>query len=325
MSSPPTKLDQQLDQDQRIRQAAFEHVCKLIAKSKDGLLTREQLIKGFDFIKGKRFSLIHPQWGGYKPDKPIRMSHLLSIKSTLMGKKKYDNPVPPLPELGKTEPELWPYPFRGENPDPNAAQNRYLLDAWEHRIPLLYFLEAERQRFVPAAAEIVKYEPEKSRVWVSYTALDCSVKKFEVVGDALERKYAEVTRKRRLHQRKFHKNVYAVYQGRCAISGLSEKLLLEAAHIIPDHRGGQPEVSNGLLLSAIHHKAFDANLIGITPSYRVEVSKRLLKQDSRQSGLLALLKKVNGKRIRLPDKKKNRPDRDFLGQRYKEFQAADKS
>lgn len=322
MSSPPTKLDQR---DQRIRQAAYAYVCKLIAKSKDGFLTREQLISGFDFVRGKRFSLIHPQWGGYKPDTPIKMSHLLSIKSTRMGKKKYDNPVPPLPELGKTEPERWPYPFRGKNPDPNAAQNRYLLDALDHRIPLLYFLETKRQCFVPAVAKIVNYEREKDRVWVAYKALDVSVEKLEVAGDALEREYAEVKRKRRLHQRKFHKNVYAAYQGRCAISGLSEKLLLEAAHIIPDHQGGPPKVFNGLLLSKIHHAAFDNNLIGITPDYRVKVSKRL-KQDSNRSDLMALLKKIDGKPIRrfLPSQKADWPSKKFLEKRHEEFQAANK-
>ena len=316
MSLPPTKLDQD------IRQAAFASVCKLLARSKDGFLTREQLISGFDFA-GKRFSLIHPQWGGYKPNKPIKMRHLLSIKSTLMGKKEYDNPVPPLPELGKAK--RWPYPLRGENPDPNAAQNRYLLDALDHRIPLLYFLETKRKCFVPAVAKIVDYEPEKDRVVVEYKALDCSVKKLEDVDKALEREYAEVEGKRRRHQRKFRETLDKAYERRCAISGLSESELLEAAHIIPDYQGGPPKAPNGLLLSKIHHAAFDANLIGITPGYRVVVSQRLWEQDSRRSDLLALLKKINDKRIRLPHQKKDWPDKARLERRYKEFQAANKN
>ncbi len=52
-----------------------------------------------------------------------------------------------------------------------------------------------------------------------------------------------------------------------------EKRLLDAAHINSDknERLGQPVVINGLPLSKIHHAAFDAHLIGITPNYRLIV------------------------------------------------------
>jgi hypothetical protein len=51
---------------------------------------------------------------------------------------------------------------------------------------------------------------------------------------------------------------------------LPESLLLDAAHIVADkdERLGQPVVPNGILLSKIHHAAFDAHLIGIDPDYR---------------------------------------------------------
>ena len=41
---------------------------------------------------------------------------------------------------------------------------------------------------------------------------------------------------------------------------------------------GQPVVTNGLLLSKIHHTAFDAHLTGIDPNYKVHVAERLLEQ-----------------------------------------------
>jgi putative restriction endonuclease len=68
------------------------------------------------------------------------------------------------------------------------------------------------------------------------------------------------------------------YRGRCAVSGLPEPLLLDAAHIVSgkDERLGQPVASNGILLSKIHHAAFDAHLIDIDPDYRPHVSERLL-------------------------------------------------
>ena len=45
------------------------------------------------------------------------------------------------------------------------------------------------------------------------------------------------------------------YDGRCALSGLPESFLLDAARIVEDanERLGQPLVQDGLPLSKIHH------------------------------------------------------------------------
>jgi putative restriction endonuclease len=84
----------------------------------------------------------------------------------------------------------------------------------------------------------------------------------------------------RLHQASFREAVIAAYDGRCALSGLPEPLLLDAAHIVSDNdeKFGQPVVPNGLPLSKIHHAAFDSHLIGIDPDYRLHVSDRLMSQ-----------------------------------------------
>ena len=98
--------------------------------------------------------------------------------------------------------------------------------------------------------------------------------------DVQERRYALRTVKQRLHQASFREAVISAYAGHCSLSGLPEKRLLDAAHIISDRNEqlGQPVVPNGLPLSKIHHAAFDAYLIGIDPDYRVHVSDRLLDQ-----------------------------------------------
>jgi len=82
--------------------------------------------------------------------------------------------------------------------------------------------------------------------------------------------------------------------GRCAISGLPEPLLLDAAHIVmdKDEKLGQPVIPNGIPLSKIHHTAFDAHLIGIDPDYRMHVSDRLLGIDD--GPMLEALKGVRG-------------------------------
>jgi putative restriction endonuclease len=138
---------------------------------------------------------------------------------------------------------------------------------------------------------------------------------------ALERRYALRAVKQRLHQASFREAVITAYDGRCALSGLPEPLLLDAAHIIADKNEefGQPVVPNGIPLSKIHHAAFDAHLIGIDPDYRLHVSERLL---GRNDGpMLEVLKRLNGGIIHLPGRVKDRPDRDRLALRFERFKA----
>ena len=68
---------------------------------------------------------------------------------------------------------------------------------------------------------------------------------------ALERRYALRVVKQRLHQASFREAVITAYNGRCALSGLPEQLLLDAAHIVADKEEqlGQPVVPNGIPLS----------------------------------------------------------------------------
>src|ERR1700676_3214950 len=104
--------------------------------------------------------------------------------------------------------------------------------------------------------------------------------RLEPPENALERRYALREIKQRLHQASFREAVITAYNGRCAVSGLPEPLLLDAAHIVADkdEQFGQSVVPNGIPLSKIHHAAFDAHLIGIDPDYHVHVSERLLVQ-----------------------------------------------
>jgi putative restriction endonuclease len=136
---------------------------------------------------------------------------------------------------------------------------------------------------------------------------------------ALERRYALRTVKQRLHQASFREAVISAYRGRCAVSGLPESLLLDAAHIIADKDElfGQPTVPNGIPLSKIHHAAFDSHLIGIDPDYRLHVSKRLLGQND--GPMLEALKQLNGGTIHLPYRAKDCPDRDRLAIRFEKF------
>jgi putative restriction endonuclease len=113
--------------------------------------------------------------------------------------------------------------------------------------------------------------------------------------------------------------VISAYGGRCAISGLPEPLLLDAAHIVmdKDEKLGQPVIPNGIPLSKIHHTAFDAHLIGIDPDYRMHVSDRLLGIDD--GPMLEALKGVRGGTIHLPRRQRDSPDRERLAVRFEQF------
>ena len=80
---------------------------------------------------------------------------------------------------------------------------------------------------------------------------------------------------------------------------------------------GQPVVPNGTSLSKIHHAAFDAHLIGIDRNYRLHVSERLLGQSD--GPMLDALKALNGVTIHLPDRSKDRPERDRLALRFERY------
>ncbi len=138
----------------------------------------------------------------------------------------------------------------------------------------------------------------------------------------MERRYALRAVKQRLHQASFREAVITAYGGRCALSGLPESLLLDAAHIVADkdERLGQPIVPNGIPLSKIHHAAFDSHLIGIDPDYRLHVSERLLIQHD--GPILEALKRLNGGTIHLPNRVRDRPDKDRLALRFERFKAA---
>lgn len=54
--------------------------------------------------------------------------------------------------------------------------------------------------------------------------------------------------------------------GRCAITGVPVKQVLDAAHVMPVAKGGPDDDRNGLLLTATLHRGFDAGLWALHPS-----------------------------------------------------------
>jgi putative restriction endonuclease len=125
----------------------------------------------------------------------------------------------------------------------------------------------------------------------------------------------------RLHQTRFRARVLPAYANQCAICRLKETRLLDAAHIVSDlEEKGLPVVSNGLSLCTIHHRAFDEDLVGISPDYEVRIAPRLLEEED--GPMLDLLKKAHATAIQVPKRKTLQPDRELLALRFDTFESS---
>jgi len=301
--------------DAAMRLAAFEHVRRL-GQIHDQL-TAVDLRPGFTF-EGHRIPLVNPQRGIFKPR---QMQFLLSIRTVFPkpgARIWYDDQRNVHRQIYEAN-EAVDYAFMGTNAD--AADNRWLREAMDHRVPVIYFLgvaPGRFQAFFPAF--IAGWDASSLKASVTFGLPDKAVA--EPPENSLERRYALRVVQQRLHQASFREAVISAYNGRCALSGLPEPLLLDAAHIIADkdERLGQPLVENGIPLSKIHHAAFDAHLLGIDADYRIHVSDRLLIQ--RDGPMLESLKQLHRGALHLPERVKDRPDRDRLQVRFKLFKEA---
>jgi putative restriction endonuclease len=300
------------DRDQQLRLAAFNAVKALTAVR--GELSSNDLKAGFEF-GGERIPLVNPQRGIFKPQ---QMQFLLSIRTVYPrsgARIWYDDQRQVHRQIYEGD-EAVDYAFMGQNPD--AADNRWLRQAMENRIPVIYFLGVAPglyQAIVPAYVIGWDARSLKARVAFGTPAAEA----LEYPATAGERRYALREVKQRLHQASFREAVIAAYAGRCAVSGLPEQRLLDAAHIIADKDEplGQPVVPNGIPLSKIHHAAFDAHLIGIDPDFRVHVANRLLRQND--GPMLEVLKKLHHANLHLPARKRDWPDLERLALRFDEF------
>jgi putative restriction endonuclease len=303
------------DLDAAMRTAAFDHVRGL--DRIHAHLTAEELKPGFVF-GGERIPLINPGRGIFKPR---QMQFLLSIRTVYPrpgGRVWYDDQTEAHRQIFQGD-QTVEYAFMGDNPD--AADNRWLREAMERQIPVIYFLGVAPGRYQAVLpTSIVGWDPHSLKAEIAFGAEDRQVSGLAESGP--ERRYALRTVKQRLHQTLFREAVITAYGGKCALSRLPEQRLLDAAHIIEDkdERLGQPIISNGIPLSKIHHAAFDAHLIGIDADYRLHVSDRLLEQND--GPMLDALKGLQGGTLRMPDRERDWPGRDRLAMRFERFKAA---
>ena len=96
------------------------------------------------------------------------------------------------------------------------------------------------------------------------------------------------TVRKKLRDSSFQNRVLTAYTYRCAICCVQLDLV-QAAHIVPVfHEHGTDQTSNGIALCALHHYAYDRELVFIDEKYSIQINQNKvnkLRAVSRDSGL----------------------------------------
>src|SRR6266480_7831203 len=244
------------------------HLSVLVAEFGEDVPYTGGLARGFPF-RGTRVPFLNRQKGIYRAaaqEGPAALAIQTSAKSP------YDDEI-----LA----DGFLYAYRAGAID--QPDNRALRVARELQVPLVYFIGTRPGWYKPVFPVYVREDdPVRRVVLVTPGALLGPLDEPEPVPleDPIERRYAVRETHVRLHQARFRGRVVPAYGSQCAICTLKELRLLDAAHIVGDIQlGGEATVRNGLSLCSIHHRAFDQNLVGVSPDYSVQVSRRLLEDD----------------------------------------------
>jgi putative restriction endonuclease len=269
-------------------------------------IPRNILQNGFS-LSGQKFGLLGPQ-GIWKPQ-TMRMP--ISITSILGG---------PYPDKFDDKSGIIEYRYRGT--DPNHPANRGLRDLMLNNIPLIFFHTVAENKYVPTwPVYIVADNPQllTFSVMADDIAYLSKGDQTSIAADNLRRAYITVSSLRRVHQKGFRVQVLQAYDNQCALCRLKHPELLDAAHIIGDSEdNGEPVIPNGLSLCKIHHSAFDQNILGINPDYKIKVRRDILEEVDGPM-LKHGLQSLHDSNIILPKHKALWPDKERLEIRFGHF------
>jgi putative restriction endonuclease len=303
-----------LDPDHSLRQSAISRAREL-QLAFDDIVPLEQIRSGF-LHDGRRISFGSFQKGIHRA-KEQRGPAALTLTT-----------APPKP--GRTAPyddvidldaKAILYHYRAGSP--NHPDNRALRAARDLEAPLIYFLGiAPGQYQVIAPVFVTEDDPTSAMVMLEVGLPFKDTRGEGIVSDEDTRRYALSMVRRRYHQAQFRRDVLHAYRERCAVCALRETQLIEASHIIRDpDPEGLPTVVNGIALCAIHHVAYDRNLMGIDPTGLVHISGRLLRGADGPM-LRTGLQGFHEAQINQPARALDRPDPQRLAVRFAEFQSA---
>ncbi|MFN2420677.1 MAG: HNH endonuclease [Gemmatimonadota bacterium] len=196
----------------------------------------------------------------------------------------------------------------------------------ERQVPLIYFRGVVRGWYLPVWPVLVLGDDRTALTFRVDLRARAAAGDTEIhVGSAVEgpeRGYTTGTVRRRVHQQEFHRMVLAAYRSRCGVCLLRHDRLLDASHILSDkHPRGEPIVPNGIALCKLHHAAYDADIIGVSPNLDIEIRPDVLEEEDGPM-LVHGLQGFQGGHLIVPQEQELRPNRDFLAERYEAFRKA---
>lgn len=214
-----------------------------------------------------------------------------------------------------------------QNGDPSKGHNVKLRNSIRTGMPVIVLRKYGPNFYVPIFPSYVVGEDLDRKI--VFIAMDDSIKAAYDIGasGALEKKYVERLVHQRVHQPMFRARVMKAYtlpsagggnRPTCSVCRLQHVELLDAAHIITDASDGEARVTNGIALCKLHHTAYDKNLVGISPDYRLHVNHDLLEEVD--GPMLAHgFQALHLSQLNLPLRRQDWPSPENLDRRFEEF------
>ena len=300
------------DPDHDLRAAAHRRARDL-AQRYDDVVPLEVLREGF-LYESRRVSFGSFYKGIHRP-REMRGPAALSLTTAARVAGK----APAYEDELDVENRAIPYHYRAGPID--QSDNRALRAAFELQVPLIYFHGIAPGQYLVVQPVFVTADDPAGRV----VLLEVGMPYEDMQGQGMlstpdVRAYALRQVKLRLHQQRFRRDVLRAYRQRCAICALRERSLVQAAHIVEDPEPeGIAAVVNGLALCAIHHLAYDRNVLGIDPDGVVHIASRILKE--RDGPMLREgLQGFHGRPIHTPRQPTDQPDPKRLAVRFARFE-----
>jgi putative restriction endonuclease len=304
------------DRDRLVRLAAFTFLREQVDHYGD-VLPAGPLRAGFQF-ENQRVPLQGPQ-GIFKPallDVPLS----ITTAPVLPGRERpYDDELGPDNFLR----------YRYRDTDPRTAlhhrDNVGLRTAMVEHLPLVYFHGIARGQYLAQWPVFIVGDDPGTLTFTVAVDDPLAVEGEPISGLSPDARRAYVTRlaRQRLHQLAFRHRVLRAYRESCTMCRLRHPELLDAAHILPDtHPGGEPMTSNGLSLCKLHHAAFDRNVVGVRPDLVIEIRNDVLAEIDGPMLRHGLQELHGHKLLVLPRQQRDRPNPEFLEERYYFFRAA---
>jgi putative restriction endonuclease len=300
-----------LDLDLELRLAVFDHVQRL-SQASGGAVPAHALNEGLIF-HGERVPIWSQQKGIFRPKVLRDPGAALTIQTSF--ESPYDD------RQDQSDDSLI-YRYRGT--DPSHPDNVALRRAMELRRPVLYLVAVEPGVYRPIIPCYVLGDDAGQLAF--YLMADARRDIAAIVEDPLSnlplKAYTTRIVKHRLHQERFRYLVLTAYRRQCAVCRFRHKPLLDAAHILPDRdERGNPEIPNGLALCRIHHGSYDFGILGVDADYRVHIRRDVLEEHDGPM-LQHGLQELHGSLIQVPRRAEHLPKRDYLAERFRQFQAA---